>query len=136
MDENLGEFSCVRKTQRWPLLVFFNMIDVAVNNGFIHIRREGYYKSKKDFIRNLSCELARPYAEKRHSTSKHLSKAATQAAQLFGYVPQLSGGLRATTTIGRCYVCSKVSRSRCGSCDVFVCPSHRFFSKMCSCINC
>ena len=58
MDENVGEFSCIRKTVRWPLLVFFNIIDVACNNAFIHMKRDGHAASKKAFMRELSLQLA------------------------------------------------------------------------------
>jgi hypothetical protein len=34
MDENVAEFTCLRKTARWPLVIFSNILDVAVNNSF------------------------------------------------------------------------------------------------------
>lgn len=66
MDENLAEFTCIRKTVRWPLLIFYNILDVASNNTFIHMKRSGYTKAKKEFLRALSLEMASPYAKNRH----------------------------------------------------------------------
>ena len=49
-DENLEEFSCRRKTVRWPLLFFYNMLDAAANNSYILLKKSGRYsKSKKHF---------------------------------------------------------------------------------------
>ena len=53
-DENLEEFSCRRKTVRWPLLFFHNMVDAAANNSYILMKKSGRYsKSKKEFLKNL-----------------------------------------------------------------------------------
>ena len=49
-DENLEEFSCRRKTVRWPLLFVYNMLDAAANNSYILLKKFGtYFKSKKHF---------------------------------------------------------------------------------------
>ena len=54
-DENLDEVSCRRKTIRWPLLFFSNMVDAAANNAYILIKNCGRYsKSKICFLKNLS----------------------------------------------------------------------------------
>jgi hypothetical protein len=134
MDENVAEFSCVRKTLRWPLLVFYNMLDVAINNSFIHIKRDGYAYSRKTFIRELSCHMAGTFAKRRHM-NRNLSKSIQLAADLFGFLPiqQVSNP---STTLGRCYLCSKVSRSKCDKCYSFICPTHRCITKLCLCLDC
>ena len=54
-DESLEEFSCPRKTVRWPLLFFYNIIDAAANNAYILLRKAGEYKlSKKAFLKKLT----------------------------------------------------------------------------------
>ena len=35
LDENLEEFSCRRKSVRWLLHFFYNIIDAAANNAYI-----------------------------------------------------------------------------------------------------
>lgn len=135
MDENLAEFSSVRKTARWPLLVFFNIIDVAANNSFIHLKRGGYTKSRKEFLRQLASDLARKFAIERHQTNKALPISTTEAAKLFGYrnEPDVQ---QEEKSLGRCNTCSKVSRSRCDRCGKRVCPNHRRLNKVCLCLNC
>ena len=54
-DKNLEEFLCRRKTVKWPLLFFYNIIDAAVNNAYILLRKAGEYKlSKKAFLKKLT----------------------------------------------------------------------------------
>jgi hypothetical protein len=45
MDENMAEFTCLRKTARWPLVTFSNILYVAVKNSYIHIKREGIHSA-------------------------------------------------------------------------------------------
>ena len=60
-DENLEEFSCLRKTVRWPLLFFYNMTDAVANNTYILLRKAGEYKPpKKAFLKKLTLDLAKP----------------------------------------------------------------------------
>ena len=54
-DENLEEFSCPRKTVRWPLLFFYNIIDAVANNAYILLRKAGEHKSSKNaFLKKLT----------------------------------------------------------------------------------
>ena len=49
-DKNLEEFLCRRKTVRWPVLFFNNMLDAAANNSYILLKKSGRYsKAKKHF---------------------------------------------------------------------------------------
>ena len=59
-DQNLEKFSCRRKTVRWPLLFFFNILDAAANNAYILMQRNGYRSSRKDFLKKLTLDLATP----------------------------------------------------------------------------
>ena len=47
-DENLEEFLCRRKTVRWPLLFFYNMVDAAANNAYILMKKCGKYSKSKN----------------------------------------------------------------------------------------
>ena len=49
-DKNLENFLCQRKTVRWPVLFFYNIINAAVNDAYILLRKAGEYKlSQKRF---------------------------------------------------------------------------------------
>ena len=63
-DKNLEKFLCRRKTVRWPLLFFYNMLDTAANNLYILLKKSGRYsKSKKAFLKHLTFQLATPAVE-------------------------------------------------------------------------
>ena len=35
MDQMTRNYSCKRKTRRWPLLVFYNMLDISAINAYV-----------------------------------------------------------------------------------------------------
>ena len=113
MDENVEEFSCVRKTVRWPLLVFFNMINVACNNAFVFMTRDGYSKTKKQFLREVSLLLSTPFAKERHRRNRSFQRHIVTAAQIFGFEPTDVITPPAKQQVGRCHLCSTPSRSSC-----------------------
>ena len=41
LDGNCEEFSCLRKTNLWPMVINYNLISVATNNAFIVMRGSG-----------------------------------------------------------------------------------------------
>ena len=65
LDKNCEEFSCLRKTNRWPMVINYNLINVATNNAFIVMRGSGKCDRKTDFLKQLSFQLAQPYVSNR-----------------------------------------------------------------------
>ena len=58
MDENIEKFSCVRKRVRWPLLVSFNLLNVACNNAHVFLKRAiRTRKQKKNYFENYLSNL-------------------------------------------------------------------------------
>ena len=45
LNENCEEFNCLRKTNCWPIVINYNLVNVATNNAFIVMR--GFGKSSK-----------------------------------------------------------------------------------------
>ena len=138
-DENLEEFSCRRKTVRWPLLFFYNMVDAAANNSYILMKKSGRYsKSKKEFLKNLTFQLAKPAVEARLrlSNQKHTVR---DAASQVGFSLPFESSIRPGPTSSRqtrCRICKKHTRSRCDNCGKGVCPQHRKIVKSCKCGFC
>ena len=68
MDQMLGTYSCKRATQRWPLAMFYNMLDVAalaaftIYNEIKPIKRSDRGRS---FLLLLTKQLATPNIEER-----------------------------------------------------------------------
>ena len=54
LDENCEGFSCLRKTNLWPIVINYNLINVATNNAFFEMRGSGKCDRKTDFLKQLS----------------------------------------------------------------------------------
>ena len=82
-DENMEEFSCRRKTVRWPLLFCYNLLDTATNNGYILLKKSGTYTcSKKVFLKNLTFDLAKPAVDTRLKLARQKESVKTAAIQM------------------------------------------------------
>ena len=137
LDENLAEFTYARKTVRLPLIVFYYIIDVSTNNAFVHIQRNGYSKTRKEFLRALSLQMAEPFDKSRHSLNRGLHKKIRMASELFNFLPPaVPNRQNEICQLGRCHDCSKVTRASCGRCRRFVCAAHKVLTKLCLCQDC
>ena len=136
-DENIEEFTCRRKTARWPLLLYYNILDASAFNAFLLMRTNGYRKSRPAFIRNLTLQLATPHILHR-ITLQRTSRDAKQCAIMIGVSSPFIATVPSmvTTNARRCHECSRNSRSRCDSCGKFCCPTHRFLFKNTKCTSC
>ena len=68
LDEATKEFSVARKTTRWPLRLFYDLIDIAVYNSFVlHCLRQKCWKTNRperaDFMQTLAMQMAYPYVQ-------------------------------------------------------------------------
>ena len=57
LDENCEEFSCLRKTNRWPTVINYNLINVSTNNAFLVLRDNRKSAEKMDFLKKLAFSL-------------------------------------------------------------------------------
>lgn len=140
----LGTYSCRRKTRRWPLIVFFHMLDVSAYNSFVlHQHVDPSYHVKKSFKRRLFLEevgksLIQPHMTRR----KYLPRSAfatsiVQEAQTSSGQPapraSLEGALEEDPGEGtsrkrrQCFLCEKRCRvwTVCLRCHNHVCKEHQ-----------
>ena len=111
MDQNVDEFSVKRKTARWPLLFFYNMLDVAINNSYIISRKTNYNGGRCKFMKDVSFGLAEIFANNRLKNKK-LQRHIISAAIQVGYtVPLPLTQPIGSNKSGRCKYCGKVCRS-------------------------
>lgn len=138
LDQNVDEFTCRRKTVRWPLIVFYNILDVAAFNGFLLMKKDHPRTNRKDFLRNLAYQLVQKHAKARHSLNKHLSQHIISAGVLLAFRPPNQCSLRRQieNSVQHCHMCYKNTRSKCEVCSKPVCPTHRVVVKSCKCQSC
>lgn len=76
MDKCTKTYSCQRKTRRWSLAVFLNMVDLCVHNSFLMFTaanpdwQANSNRKKAFFLKWLAKELAIEYVRQRQSVTK------------------------------------------------------------------
>lgn len=137
VDQMVAGYSCSRATRRWPLKLFFHILDIAALNSYIIWMKNypawnGQIKYKRRlFLVELASALMRPHIEKRSA------------------IPQLQLGVRAAmrnvgvdraaddnATRGRCILCNNRNqvKVRCMRCNAFICSAHSQRGAVCN--NC
>lgn len=70
MDQMLGTYTCKRATRRWPLALFYNMVDIAALASFIiydELQTTNLSDKRRSFIKALTIQLVMPNMEERAS---------------------------------------------------------------------
>ena len=72
LDQLVGNYSCKRITNRWPMVVFYWMVDVAAYNSAVCFTQkepnayQGHQK-RRLFLTDLSEQLCKPLIERRYT---------------------------------------------------------------------
>ena len=134
MDKLVGTFSCKRKTNRWPMAVFFNKIDVAgvaaliiwlYDNPDVNSAR-----SRRKFLVTLGEKLATEHIQMRLQNPRAVQKHARQALTTLGYLKAESTDQpkTKTDTKQRCELCprnfDRKVRQQCSKCGRKVYNEH------------
>lgn len=92
LDKMLRCYSCKRMTARWPMVVFFNMLDIAAFAAFRNFElshpswKQKSAEKRKLFLKELAMELAEEHVENR--CKNPLQPAAKLAIDLAGFKPK------------------------------------------------
>ena len=138
LDECVETFSVRRKTTRWPLLLFFNLIDVACYNSFVIMTKSQPSLQRKAYMKALSFQLGETYANSVRLKRSGLHSHIVTAARLVGYAVNLPAMSQPNqdSKPGRCHACQRKCRSFCQICSLYACPAHRKLVKTVSCFSC
>lgn len=137
VDQCINNYTVRRISKRWPMLVFYNLIDIAAVNALaLWIFQQPDWQHGKKYIRRLFLEelaksLARPQLERRTQESR-LSSKIKLSLQSLGYqlkVNKLTNKEDMNISVKRrCFICpSKLDRKVKQICDICkknVCTSH------------
>jgi len=150
VDQMRHKYSVRRGTKRWPLCVFYNMLDIAALNALVIWKEKNPdWNKNKRFKRRLfleelgTCWISH-LLEVRSQTSKFLHKHVQNALAVMGYpkVEKTLEELNETSTDLKRKRCSLCDRSKdrktlnkCYKCSELVCNEHsvkRIFCNTCS----
>ncbi|XP_070836495.1 large ribosomal subunit protein uL3 isoform X1 [Chaetodon trifascialis] len=138
LDKIIGTYSCRRITHRWPLAVFYNMLDVSAYNAFVlwtHVDPQwngGASHKRRLFLEELGKAMVNPLMQERQRLPRNPSAAAlVNAARELK--PLESDNLQEATR-RQCRSCTKRIRNTCYACREYICRDHTimFCSSCCS----
>ena len=147
-DEVCAQYSCGRETKRWPLCLFYWMLNAScINSWIIHsenVRRTGgKVLIRRKYMQQLARCLITPWAQKRLG-SPNLPRTVCKLICTFCSLPSSAAGAPGTPVAGshgplvRCVECPKRSdrktRHRCHGCRQHVCPRH-FYPVCANCLT-
>lgn len=142
MDKCLTEYSTKRRTNRWPLAFFYNMLDVAAYAAYvIYMENNPHLKPstnrRRIFLQQLSDQLCRPQidirADNSHITRIFSTRHAMEA--IYGMPLKMNVGAQEEEERdssgrikrkGNCYICiaKRQTRKVCAICNKPVCAEH------------
>ena len=136
LDMCVHTYTCARQTRRWPVRVFYNILDIAAWNSYVcwissHPSwNQGKNTKRRLFIIELGKALIKPHMTRRWNSDIQLAvRNHIKAAGLINCDASIHQAAETCTdpaSRGRCHFCEvrKQSRTRCSSCRRFACPEH------------
>ena len=129
--------NCIRKTRRWPLCLFFGMLNIAMVNAHIlfSMRFPGVKGSRRDFLKTAALELCTPLIHHRLLSEKNLNRGLRvvmrSTLQLGNITPPAlhQVGHKKLDKRRRCRTCpstqDKKTNTACSRCNLAVCLAHQ-----------
>lgn len=141
MDKCTKAFSCQRKTRRWPMAVFMNLLDLCIHNAFLMFIaahpdwHANSHRKKTFFLEWLAKALAIDYVRERQSV-KTLHKSEQDAIEIFikDYEQKYGAATNPTATCNKCS--ERKNLVLCEKCHTTCCERHNKAVKMYICSQC
>lgn len=133
LDKMCGDTSCSRKTRRWPLCVFYGIMNITFVNSYViycinNIRLGHKPMKRKLFMKELCKELTEPHMRTRLQTPNLRKDTKIQMCEILGIpnTPEIPRGPGPRKT---CFYCPSALRrmttTYCGHCNHPICGQHR-----------
>lgn len=119
LDQVIRGYSVKRATRRWPMALFYNLIDTAAYNSFLlykqsnpQFNHRNPYQARREFLKMLAEELLEDHSDLSVPENPTPSKKSKDSSSR-----------------GFCNLCPKGNKKRiriiCESCQMFICEDHR-----------
>lgn len=150
IDQCINNYTVRRISKRWPMVVFYNLIDIAAINALaLWICQKPDWQNKKKYIRRLFLEeLAKSLTHaqlERRSQQSRLSSKVKLGLQSMGYQLKVEKSkdeecMSRSVKRRRCFICPTNQDRRikqiCDICKKNVCRSHSYTFKSIICHSC
>ncbi|KAL7837320.1 hypothetical protein SRHO_G00270310 [Serrasalmus rhombeus] len=148
VDQMVGNHTCKRQTQRWPMVLWYNMIDIATLNAYSFFRAQhpeistGITNARRHFLTELSKDLVTPHMKSRLEGTPNLPTYITEAMGRCGVTKtanqQQERGTEGRQKRKRCQMCPRNKDRKatdcCWKCSTPACNGHS--QKQIVCDNC
>lgn len=150
MDKVVSCYTCKRKTNRWPQVVFSNMVDISAYNAFVLFTAandrwmEGCLAKRRIFLENLGKQLVTPYIKSRKTLprapfSLEIARKIREASETASTSTQHEENNVVTAKKAfkrnRCQLCVKTDNKTsliCVICKKFICKQHSNTTVLCT----
>ena len=149
LDKLVREYRCLRTSRRWPLALFFDLIDIAGHNAFCAwLAHEPDYNVGKShrrrlFLMQLAEDMVKPLIEGRAANPVGLQEPILAAIRIFVPVEHRTARHvrpQDNKAVGRCAICGRgqdrKSRAKCDRCKNFICKEHSEKKTVTVCDDC
>lgn len=128
VDRLCANYNCARGTRRWPMAVFYAMLNVStINSQVIHTANNQNSKLKRrQFIENLAMKLIEPHLRERQM-KLHLPRSMRQRLSEILKIDDVPGTAGPSRN-GRCFECgwkkNRKTKYTCHKCKKHLCLEH------------
>lgn len=110
LDQRCSNYSTARRTQRWPMCIFYRLLDISASNTYVMSLQNQAKKtgSRFKFIKQLAEELTRPHMKRRENnqhTPRDIKTSIRRILKIEDEFPTVSGADHLET------------RKTCSTCD-------------------
>lgn len=134
MDQLCHTYSTGRKTRRWPLCLFYNLLDIVGYNAMILFRGSDepdkeIVTSRREFLKKLTLDLVQPHMMSRLEAPTLRRKLREAICRILKITSSEEVPNKVPATADRCALCprsqDKKSRVNCAVCKKFICLQHQ-----------
>ncbi|KRX37671.1 PiggyBac transposable element-derived protein 4 [Trichinella murrelli] len=138
LDKMTSTYSCQRMTARWPLVIFYNIIDVSAYNAYVLWTEKhpawnvGRLHKRRLFLEELGKALVQPEMMRRKTLPRTAAaKSAVERLRKDAEQPSTSGIIDTDTSgkkRARCQLCASRDNNtsvRCKKCQKYICKDHK-----------
>lgn len=136
VDQMCSTYNVARNSRRWPLTIFFDIMNIAGINALVlhELNNPNSSISRNNFLHTLGLDLLRPQIVKR-SHLQNIPRKLKEKCRMIVHTEEPSTSeevqeaKRTKTGNGRCYLCprkkDKRTRNYCSACNKWICMEHK-----------
>lgn len=127
VDQMCGNYSVSKRTRRWPLVIFFQLLNIGGLNANILYNTLHPSQKRRIFMKNLSLSLMKPHLESR-AQIQNLPMDVKLFLSRYKHFVEHQNEEPEEKTRGRCVLCerkkNRVTTIKCSTCRRMACKEH------------